>query len=115
MGCYCVEAGLSAPRLSERGDFVDWEFPRSPIVAGDGINDGISADLPAKYHALLALLQQQPSIAASTLAQELNIGTATGEHDTGSVGVSGSIPLGTIFLRLKNCTNNNRTKTKTCR
>lgn len=88
---YFEQAALPAPTLSERGDFVDWEFPRLSGMANDGINDGINRALAGesvgasppvdpKYHALLTLLRQHPSLTTSAIAEQLNLGTATVER-----------------------------------
>jgi len=83
---YCRDANVTLPKLTESGDFIDWEFPRANKennletndVINDVINDGIN--IPKNIQLLLQAIQQTPQASIPTLAKQLDVGTATVER-----------------------------------
>jgi len=91
---YCAEAGLSPPRLSERGDFVDWEFPRSPLEADNdsaGNEKGSEKSTEKSSEKILALIQQEPAISARAIAEALGLSARAIEKQLSNLKLKGLI------------------------
>ncbi len=87
---YIAQAGLPAPQLSEKDDFVDWEFPRLPL---DGsVEESSQRDMAEKSsEKILALLQAKPTLSAKALSTELGISARAVEKQLANLKTAGKI------------------------
>lgn len=69
-----------APVISEKNDFVDWEFIRSSYQGNsdDEINEGIN--IPDNHQKVLDVIDEFPTYSAAKIADNLSISIATVER-----------------------------------